>query len=106
MTITVEQIASTHFRRVRADGVVIAEWHQEDEDAATSKAEAVGMIQRTVDFWMGHMIYEMQKGGIPLEEATANVTRIFRTNLLKTITSPFPRRWGITIDDFTFEVSS
>lgn len=96
--------ASQKHTRIKADGTV-AEWQQEDESAVTTKAEAVGMVQRTIDFWLPQMVNDIVANrGISREEATALATKHFHAASEQMVAEPFPIKWGITVDDLKFEV--
>jgi hypothetical protein len=55
----VEHIASQEWTYTRPDGTV-AKWRQEDEEAAKSKEEEVGILQRCADFWIGKLTADLQ----------------------------------------------
>lgn len=101
---SVEFIASQTHTRVKADGSIV-EWHQENELAVTSKAEAIGMVQRTIDFWLPQLVTDLQQQRkYSLSAAEDVARRSFITNIEKMMDQPFAQRWGFTIADFTFEV--
>lgn len=94
-----DMIASQRFTRQKPDGTIV-EWHQEDESAVTSKAEAVAMIQRTIDFWFPYLVASLQQQkGMSLPDAVAMAEQSFTKNFIKMLRNPFPQRWGITLAD-------
>lgn len=104
MFINVRMIASNVWSATKADGTVV-EWQQEDENAVTSKAEAVAMVQRTIDFWLMKLLDDICRSRkISLEEAKIEAGKAFRTSMLNTLTEPWPSKWGMTIEDFNFDV--
>lgn len=99
-----EMIASHVWIARKADGTVV-EWHQEDENSVTSKAEAVAMVQRTIDFWLLKLVADIQQSRkIPLEDAKTAACHSFRATMLGTLVQPWPKKWGMTMEDFVFEV--
>jgi hypothetical protein len=101
---TVEQIASQIFTRKRADGTTLI-WHQENESAATSKADAIGMVQRTLDFWIPQVADDLvEKRGITRVEALAAAKLVWRSGMAGMLAQPFPRKWGLEEEDFNFDV--
>lgn len=97
-------VATTTFQRIRADGSV-ARWRQEDESAVQTKAEAVGMVQRTLNFWIPKAADDLvEQRGLKRVDAIKVARSMSRNGLRQMLDKPFSRRWGLTLEDFNFEV--
>lgn len=96
-------IATNIFYRVNHKGETV-QWQQENESAVTHRADAVAIIQRTINFWLPKITTDLiNEQGMSIEVARALAQDHFERTLLKMIlTSPFLRRWGLKIEDFTF----
>lgn len=96
----VKQIASRKFTHQTADGKTV-EWQQEDESAVKDKAEAVAMVQRTIDFWLPKIADNLAlHRNMPKAEAEILARRIFQENLTDMLTQPFAVKWNLTVEDF------
>jgi hypothetical protein len=96
-------IASTTFQRRRADGT-LHEWHQEDESAVTTKEECIGVIQRTIDFFIPKMAEDLRaQKGLPPNLAIARARLIMRTGMIEMIDQPFAKKWGVQVEDFSYD---
>jgi hypothetical protein len=85
----VEFVASHSFTRQATNGTTV-EWHQEDESAVTCKAEAVAIVQRTIDFWLPMLADNIQhRQQVSRTEAERQSLEIFRTQFTVMITTPF-----------------
>lgn len=90
------------FTRRKADGT-IEEWQQEDVSGVTCKADAVAMIQRTINFWLPQAIQSVHiYHNRPLEEAKQLGVTMFKKNLREMINEPMPKKWLVKVDDFSF----
>lgn len=99
----VERIASQKFSRRRPDDSIV-EWQQEDETAVTSKAEAVAMVQRAIDFWVPKAASDLHaQRGIPKAKARILARQGAVTAMLD-LSTPFARRWNLQVKDFNFDV--
>lgn len=98
---TIDKLSKNTFTRQKADGTTV-EWHQEDESAVQSKAEAVAMVQRTIDFWLPMLVRDLQvQNNLSLSDAIAQAQLSFSTNLVHTLAgAPFAKRWEMTVADF------
>jgi hypothetical protein len=97
-----QDIAAQTFTRQKSDGTIV-EWHQEDESAVISKAEAIAVVQRTIDFWLPKVATEIQQQrNIPFAEALASAQQSFLDGFSEMMSQPFPQRWGLTLADLTF----
>jgi hypothetical protein len=95
-------IASRKWSRRKADGTTV-EWQQEDESIATSKADVIGMLQRTIDFWLPQLVQDLhEQTGVTLDTAKASSLANFRTSLSAMLDRPWTKRWGVTLKDFNF----
>jgi hypothetical protein len=95
-------IAATKFQRRRADGT-LHEWQQEDESAVTTKEECIGVIQRTIDFFIPKMAEDLRaQKGLPPGLAIARARLIMRTGMTEMIDQPFAKKWGVQVEDFTY----
>jgi hypothetical protein len=104
MKITAEQVAAQRFTRRRADGS-IAEWQQEDEAAVASKDEAVAIVQRTINFWIPKIAADLRtQKGLPMRLARPRARQVMQEGLKEMLSKPFARRWGLTMEDFNFNV--
>jgi hypothetical protein len=98
----IQHIATHRFSRIKADGTVV-EWQQEDESAVTSKTEAVGMVQRTIDFWLPALVDDLQRlRGFPRVVAMQMAHQSFEQTVDESLSSPFAKRWQLSREDFTF----
>jgi hypothetical protein len=98
----VEFIATHKFSYLKSDGTKV-EWQQENENAATSKEQAVGMIQRAIDFWVPYIAGQLHRQKkISIQNAKVMADQSVRKNITLTLSQTFPRRWGITLQDLTF----
>lgn len=99
---TYETLISNKFSYRKADGTVV-EWQQEDEHAATTKAEALGMLQRTVDFWIPYITVQLRrKQKLSKKNAEIRARQVLREQMTQLVSQPFPQKWGITFEDLTF----
>lgn len=97
-----QYVATHRFTRTKPDGSTV-EWQQEDESAATSKAEAVGMVQRTIDFWVPKLADDLQfKRGLPKVAAWRLARQNFEKTVVASLNNPFATRWHLSREDFTF----
>lgn len=78
-------------------------WQQEDENACRSREEAIGVIQRTLDFWLVKMRDMYVAQGTPLDKAREDAKVTFLINLEQMLTQPFPKTWSLQLSDFSLE---
>jgi hypothetical protein len=83
-------------------------WYQENESAILTKAEAIEVLQRTVDFWLVKLRDIFLIAKLPLETARAKAITSFRNKTISMLAQNtenvdyFPVRFGVTIDDLRF----
>jgi len=100
-----KQLATNVYQRTDSNGVVHI-WYQEDENAVTSKAEAVDMVQRTIDFWLPQLAEDVAREfGLTPEQAQPKAQDSFKHTLSNMLCQPFAVRWGLTVEDFTWPES-
>jgi hypothetical protein len=79
-------------------------WVQEDEEAVTTKTEAVAMIQRTIDFWKIKLRDDlMSQRGLSRPDAEQGAIQTFHRQFGTSLQEPLPRRFGITLQDLRIE---
>jgi hypothetical protein len=78
-------------------------WEQEEESLCTSREQAIGIIQRTLDFWSVKMRDMHVAQGADIETARKATKEVFGNNLRDMMHQEFPIRWGLKISDFSFE---
>lgn len=103
MFINVRMIASNVWSATKADGTVV-EWQQEgkcgDQQGRGSRYGAAHYR-----FWLMKLLDDICRSRkISLEEAKIEAGKAFRTSMLNTLTEPWPSKWGMTIEDFNFDV--
>lgn len=101
--VDVNFIATNKFFHTDSVTGEVRSWQQEDEGAVATREEAVAVIQRTIDFWLPKLRDDLHiSNGMALSDAATKAKKAFAQNINETLRSPFPKKFGLTFDDFTF----
>lgn len=99
---TSQQIAARKWTHVDSVTGAMLTWKQEDEAACQSHEEAVGILQRTLDFWIVKLRDAiMVKNGLTVAKATEEANMTFFINLEFMLTQPWPRKWDLKLSEFS-----
>ena len=96
-------VSTQTFQRKKLDGTIV-EWHQEEEDAIADREAAIAMVQRTITFWISHLVivsHQQQKQ--PLQIATKTAQDMFKQVLQNMMSSNFAKKWKLKLKDFNYD---
>jgi hypothetical protein len=104
-----EEIARREWTHVDGFTGKTLTWCQENEDAVSSKSEAVAMLQRTIDFWFVKLRDEIISSvDITVPAATDYAKRTVLMNvegMIQTKRWSFASRYGVTVNDFNLDIA-
>lgn len=79
-------------------------WEQEEESSCSSREDAIGIIQRTLDFWLVKMRDMYVAQGLDIDRAREDAKVTFIINLeAMMLNTPFAKQWGLKLSDFSLE---